>query len=109
MTFTAAHRRAWRRVDCVQVYHEKVQTTSVFLRDTTPVTPVRFPPLYIHPGLYSHPGTYRYTMCHKGDAADGAAAAAQYTLLLFGGHIHVEHNSGGVTIDKWIQFAANGA
>jgi hypothetical protein len=38
----------------------------------------------------------------------GVGATVQYTLLLFGGHIQVEHNSGGVTIDKWIQFAANG-
>jgi hypothetical protein len=50
------------------VFHEKVQTSAVFLRDTTPVTP--------------------------------------YTLLLFGGNIQVAHNTGVVTIDKWIAFAA---
>ena len=54
----------------MQVYHEKVQTTAVFLRDTTPVTP--------------------------------------FTLLLFGGAIQVQHSTGAVTVDKWIQFSASG-
>jgi hypothetical protein len=144
----------------VQVYHEKVQTTSVYLRDTTPVTPVRcphcaappLPGVMRPPSVQSSPGLEQRSEAGRGSsmhapsscehapglatpqtpttpipthlplgAAHSLSASPpltdsacwlrmlQYTLLLFGGAIHVEHNTGGVTIDKWIQFGANGA
>ncbi|KAL3698119.1 hypothetical protein R1sor_012195 [Riccia sorocarpa] len=47
------------------VYHEKVETSRVYLRDTTVISP--------------------------------------YALLLFGGVISVQHQTGRVTVDQWLE------
>ncbi|KAG6396375.1 hypothetical protein SASPL_142523 [Salvia splendens] len=50
------------------VFLEKVETTKVFLRDTTIVSP--------------------------------------YSILLFGGSINVQHQTGLITVDNWLQMSA---
>ncbi|KAL1539169.1 RNA helicase [Salvia divinorum] len=50
------------------VFLEKVETTKVFLRDTTIVSP--------------------------------------YSILLFGGSINVQHHTGLITVDNWLQMSA---
>lgn len=50
------------------VYHEKVKTSAVFVRDATMITPLQ--------------------------------------LLLFGGEVAVQHETGTVTVDGWIAFNA---
>ncbi|KAL2644845.1 hypothetical protein R1flu_012432 [Riccia fluitans] len=50
------------------VYHEKVETSKVYLRDTTVISP--------------------------------------YALLLFGGAISVQHQTGRVTVDQWLEMSS---